>query len=391
MSLEELGRRLAAEQDEQLAESDVVARVRDRIADGPRVRRRRPLAGWTAGLAAAALAVAAVVLIVVRSRPHAPLSFSVAGETGSSGAWISADHATVTAVRFSDGSLFAFRDDARARVESVTPDGAHVVMERGAVSADVVHRATSRWSVLAGPYEVRVTGTQFEVSWDPAEAHLEVHVTRGSVRVTGGGLAPHDVRTGEVFTNAPARTTESHASATAAAALPAPSADVQPSAHAAVAAPTPRWRDLAAAGRFSDAIEEVERTGVDGVIARSGPADLLALADAARLSSHAEIAERSLLALRKRFPGDPRAARAAFDLGRIAFDQRRDYASAATWFTTYLDADPGGTFDREAAGRLIEARQKMGDAAGARAAAASYLRRYPNGPHAPLAKSLMTE
>jgi transmembrane sensor len=385
MSLDDLGRRVAAEEDALLEGSDAVARVRARVA-APPLARRRPIARWSLAAVAAARGRAARVVVLARPRPPPPLTFSVSGEAAASGAWISAEASSVTAVRFSDGSVFAFRDDARARVESVTPDGAHIVMERGAVSADVVHRATSRWSVLAGPYEVHVTGTQFDVTWDAASARLEVHVTRGSVRVSGGGLAPRDVRTGEVFTYPPVP--EPHAAAGTAAVLP-------PDVAASVSAPSPtappRWRELAAAGRFSDAIDAVQRSGVDAVIARSGPADLLALADAARFSSHAEIAERGLLALRRRYPRDARAARAAFDLGRLAFDQRHDYAGAASWFATYLGEDPGGTFDREAAGRLIEARQRAGDEAGSRAAAKEYLRRYPNGPHAPLAKSLTRE
>jgi hypothetical protein len=40
---------------------------------------------------------------------------------------------------------------------------------------------------------------------------------------------------------------------------------------------------------------------------------------------------------------------------------------------------------REAAGLLLESRIKAGDNAGARAAAESYLSKFPNGPHAKMA------
>ena len=43
----------------------------------------------------------------------------------------------------------------------------------------------------------------------------------------------------------------------------------------------------------------------------------------------------------------------------------------------------------EPSGRLIEASQREGDAAGARAAAERYLRDYPSGPHAKLASRLV--
>ncbi|HSQ64098.1 MAG TPA: FecR domain-containing protein [Polyangiaceae bacterium] len=392
MSLDDLGQVVAAEQDARLRTSNAVDRVRERVAAMPlrRPDRRSSSLRW-AGAAAAMLAAAAIVVLLLRSRATtAPLTFEVSGEKASSGAWISTDTSSVTAVRFSDGSIFALGEGARARVESVTSDGAHVVMERGSVSADVVHRATSHWSVLAGPYEVHVTGTQFNVSWQPARGRIEVHVTRGSVVVSGGGVAEHPVRTGEDFVFEPD-------SAEAAPSPPASHVDVEKEEPAPVqataptsAVATPRWKELAKAGDYTDAIDAVRRAGVDNVIATSGPSDLFVLADAARLSGHPEIAEKSLLALRHRFPRDAKAPRAAFDLGRLAFDQRHDYADAATWFSTCLKEDPNGPLDREAAGRLIEARKRAGDAGGARAAAREYLTRYPDGPHAPLAKSIAT-
>src|SRR5207245_689443 len=144
-----------------------------------------------------------------------------------------------------------------------------------------------------------------------------------------------------------------------------------------------------AAGKYTDAIDVVRRQGVDRVIAASGPADLFALSDAARLSGHADIAQKSLTALRIRYPKDAKAPRAAFDLGRLAFDQQHDYAAAAGWFSRCLEEDPNGPLDREASGRLIEARKRAGDESGARDAAKSYLVRHPDGPHAPLAKSMI--
>lgn len=387
MSLEDLGRVVAKQQDERLERSDAVERVRDRIAATP--LSRKPNVARVAWLAAAALAVALVVFAFARMRSPAPLSFSIGGESATSGDWISAERTGVTAVRFSDGSFFAFRDDARARVESVNADGAHIVMERGTVSADVIHRATSHWSVLAGPYEVRVTGTQFEVTWDPGAARLDVHVTRGSVRVSGGAIAPHDVTTGQALT-IPEQTAA--IAPTVSDVIRAPESDLS-ARELATTTPktTPKWRELAAAGNYVGAMDEAERTGIDNVIAGSGPADLIALADAARFSGRPEVAQKSLLALRRRFPKDAHAARAAFDLGRVAFDQQHDYGAAATWFETSAKEDASGTFAREAAGRLIESRQRAGDTAGAIVAAREYLARYPDGPHARLAKSLIRE
>jgi outer membrane protein assembly factor BamD (BamD/ComL family) len=86
---------------------------------------------------------------------------------------------------------------------------------------------------------------------------------------------------------------------------------------------------------------------------------------------------------------DPRAAVAAYGLGRIAFDQEHAYAQAARWFAAYLNEQPVGPLAREASGRLMEAKQRSGDLAGARSSAQRYLREYPDGPQAALAQELL--
>ena len=79
----------------------------------------------------------------------------------------------------------------------------------------------------------------------------------------------------------------------------------------------------------------------------------------------------------------------AFTLGRIAYDERRNYREAARWFQSYLREEPLGGLAREAAGRLIESQRAAGDIAGARESASSYLGKYPAGPHAALARSVL--
>jgi len=99
----------------------------------------------------------------------------------------------------------------------------------------------------------------------------------------------------------------------------------------------------------------------------------------------------ALGSLRKRFPGSANAAAAAFSLGRIAFERRGAYAEAVRWFSTYLSEAPNGPLMGDAVGRLMEARERQGDRAGARSDAEQYLRRFPRGPYAPLAKRLLQE
>ena len=115
------------------------------------------------------------------------------------------------------------------------------------------------------------------------------------------------------------------------------------------------------------------------------------LGDTARFAGAGGRAAQALQGLRRRFPGDSRAAPAAFHLGRLAFDARGAYADAARWFAIYLAEQPGGGFAREAAGRLIEARERAGDLPGARDAARDYLSRHPAGPHAGKARDLLPD
>ena len=94
---------------------------------------------------------------------------------------------------------------------------------------------------------------------------------------------------------------------------------------------------------------------------------------------------------RRRFPGNERAAVAAFALGRIAFDQRGNYSDAARWFRSYLTEQPSGRLARDALGRLMEAFHRAGDKASARGEAAHYLELYPTGPHAEFARRVTGE
>jgi TolA-binding protein len=147
--------------------------------------------------------------------------------------------------------------------------------------------------------------------------------------------------------------------------------------------PSRRWQELAQAGSYDEALAAVERDGFDATCRSASAADLMTLAETARLGKHPARARQALVALRDRFPGDPQASTAAFYLGRMSGDRE-----AAEWFRTYLREAPGGALRREASGRLLEALSRGGDTAAAADAARSYLKQYPHGPHASLAASL---
>ena len=151
------------------------------------------------------------------------------------------------------------------------------------------------------------------------------------------------------------------------------------------------WQSLVAAGHYGDGLRAAERAGFARVCRSANDVELLALADAARLSGRTARAVEALLALRQRFPGSPSAATGAFALGRLAFERRAAYGEAARWFGTYLDEQPAGPLMGDAVGRLMEARHRAGERAAARRDAERYLLRFPEGPYAGTARAILAE
>ena len=191
--LAELGKEGSSSLEEARAKGDAASRVRAKLVarEVPRLRtewrRRGPVAihpNARFALVAALTLAAAIALTVFFARPpkddvHAdaptpatvepPLSF-VFGEGqreehGTAGLFIAAPSTGQMPITFSDGSTLRLAPAARLRVAEVAPEGARVLVESGAVHVSVVHATTreTRWAVEAGPFEIRVTGTKFDV------------------------------------------------------------------------------------------------------------------------------------------------------------------------------------------------------------------------------------
>jgi len=367
-----LGEELGRELDEARGNHAGVGRARAAFIAGaePRFRRSRKLAPRAYAAGATLLAAAAVVLVLWIRSLHgqapaheetiakAPLTFS-----GESGTLLVANAELPLA--FSDGTRVVLEKQARARVTDVDHWGARVILESGTLHASVVHTGTARWNVDAGPFEVHVTGTKFAVTWEPATQSIDVKLEEGSVIVSGCN-PPQTVRGGESL--------HLDCRATTATTPPATTATTATTATPTTATPTtttPTTTATATATPTEPAI-----------------ADLFAQADEARYAGRLDDAKAALLAVRRRAPGSEKSASAAFELGRLAFDGKNDYAQAALWFDTYLRERPQGTLAREALGRSMEAQDRAGDAELAQRAATTYLTRYPTGPHAALARRL---
>ena len=363
-----------------------------------------------AALVAFALAatVAAAVLVVVRvrsSRDGAPIAWRVENGASSAHGYVSvAPTAPSARLVFDDGSDVALEPGSRARVATTTTVGAEVVLEQGRARVRVQHREHTRWVVDAGPFAVRVTGTEFLVAWTVDAETLDVWMRSGRVEVTGPVLGDalslstgqhlrarlHD---GTVQIDGDAEPPEA-SEVTGAINPPAAPTDStlvvsgvdRTGPSPAPAGPT--WAKLVSSGDFARVLREADAAGVGHALASRPLADLSALGDAARYSGNSALARRAYSAVRARFASSGDARTAAFLLGRIAEEQDHSNGDATRWYDIYLAEAPGGAFAGDALGRKMVLVSKSQGRDAARSLAARYLQRFPGGPYAAAARDL---
>jgi transmembrane sensor len=430
------GEEIARTEDEMLAGDERLVRVRQRLlataskaaAGFPgRSTGGRPVLAF--GLAAAAVVAMGVTAAIFAARDPSAIEATVDGQrrTLHAGDWVAASAEAARRIDFSDGSSVFLEPRSGARVVTLGANGAQVSLERGTARFSVQKRKNAQWQVDVGPYAVAVKGTHFVVGWVPEAQLFTLTLEEGSVLVHGPLLAEgrmvavgetlrasvSDSRLeifkggretaagGETAVKAPApkssapelvaEDTESADTACAAASGTARESFARSTSSAPGAVPPEDWRQLARVGSYEAAVESAEQLDLDSVMADAAPSDLLLLGDAARLARRLDLADRSYLAARAKHPGSPESVAAAFALGRLAFDHQHLYAKAARWMEVYLtEGGEDATLAREALGRLIEASERAGDPDGAKNAAARYLARYPNGPHADVARRALS-
>lgn len=408
-SLQALGRRVAATQDKWLETAVPLDSARDNFLLRAGASRRAVRGLW---LVAAAVALGVVlgagaivaprtwfsshaVQAMVRSRPTPQDS------------WIRSEATERLPIDFSDGSRITLEPGSRVRIAELRPNGATLAVETGALDVSVKHHMQTDYRLSLGPFLVRVTGTQFNVSFSPEQDTLRVSMREGSVVVSGCALGdPRPLRSGESLTAScrDSRFEISRGQATnlAAPAEPAHVAALPPLStedsrevsHAtgrSAARPEAEasWQTLARAGKFEKALGSVDVLGFAAECERASGEELALLADVARFGRRPQQAIMALSSLRRRFPSSSLASVAAFNIARVHFDQRGAYDDAARWFRVYLKEQPGGPLAREAQGRLMEALYRGGDRAGASRTAEAYLSANPSGPHARLARTLL--
>lgn len=365
-------------------------------------RERRPAFRSAVLLAAAAIVVVAAAAVVFQ-RTRA-LRYDVVGaESGGTTDYVSARSDAPAEVRFSDGSEVIAAAGARVRIDGIERNGARLILEKGAVSVSVQHRAESSWRFGAGPYDVHVTGTKFRLSWDPEGGDIDLRLDEGSVDVESrAGPKRVEVHAGQRF-HASARQGSMQVENVSSAAPAAPDKVApprdddtakaeEPKGHAAPL-PEPRsheesWPELARRGQFEAIVAAAKARGIDACVHSSPAADLRALADAARYAGDVALAEKSLEALRARFAGTSNGRAAAFLLGRT-HESTGDLAGADRWYRVYLSESPNAELAPDALAGRIRVLGKSSRRAEAKALAEEYLARYPNGVDVGLARKLV--
>jgi TolA-binding protein len=410
---------------------DLTARQQAGLVRFEQAVARRTLRGtaragaWALGFGVVAAGAAAALIMFQRA--DTTLTFSVVNGSVSAGGYVRAKASGGTELQFSDGSSLALDPGTSTRVTDIDSHGSRVLLESGRAHVRVTHRKAAKWVVDAGPYSVHVVGTEFDVRWSGAEEVLDVQMHRGAVIVRGplasGGLTMEagqhlvaNVKEGEIFLDA-SPGSEAATLLRPRAESPEPTfvdpgtpavAPVAPAgagpSHATrarlgagrptAAAPTDvSWSRLIAQGDFQSVLADAEQRGLAHTLETASAADLTALADAARYVRRGDVARRTYLAERERFPRSVTAREAAFFLGGLAEDQSGVAATktALEWYERYMSDSPRGTYAAQALGRQMILVHKLRGADAARPIASDYLSRFPSGPYADSARKLLHE
>lgn len=289
----------------------------------------------------------------------------------------------------SDGSAIELSRGAKLLPLENTATAFSALLSEGRGEFQVKKGGPRRWSIECGLGTVEVVGTHFRVDRSPGRVHVDLF--EGIVLVRGERL-PDRVRKllpGESVDIEEARAPN-----------PAPESSDEPpaagSSASRVAPKTPAaasaaWQDHARRGAYGDAYKALGAAGLAREASTSDVDGLFLLADIARLSGHPAEAIAPLSKIVRERAKDPRAAIAAFTMGRIQLDSLKQPDRAAGSFQASVDLGLTEPLIEDAVARIVEARARAGDQAGAREALAEYERRFPKGRRAVEARRWVEE
>lgn len=430
-SAEDIARVLGALADEHASQREAETRrhVWARLTGQPRLVRPRVTthqAAWSASLRSSVrgwfvgfgLATALAAIAVWFTLSPRTLEFSVDGATADGSAIKTG--AQKTLVEFSDSSWMRVQAHSALDVAVVGEHSALTRLWRGELHAKVHHEKSTNWRFLAGPYEVHVIGTEFDLKWDPDASKLSLAMVEGKVKVVQPNGSSRILTRGQSIEWGGDREPEKAQQAASTLTQPEPPAErpqvagklvgnkpkarhlaavarksaqdleeAEKSVESEVSAPEKEsWTELLAHGEFAQIVDDAQSQGVGNALSGRSASELKALAQAARYTGDSSLARRTWGAIRRRFDGQSQATQAAFFLARIE-EGSGNTTSALRLFDAYLKQAPSGVYASEALGRKVALLSRSSNRARVESTAREYLRRFPRGPYAELARSVV--
>lgn len=343
----------------------------------------------------AALSVACLCVFLLWPEPES-FGFTVTGAQLDNG-WVNTKEESAR-LDFTDGSRLSVDEETSVHVNVLGEHSALTRLARGSVRVAVEHREHTNWTFLAGPYEVQVEGTTFDLSWQ--DERLQLSMLEGKVRVVGPDQQEWVLTQGEVLVTPQLEASVAETALpdrakgdgveTEAEHVEQDATEADESSAVASRSPNGAWGKLLVDGRFGEIVAAAERRGVNRTLKTRSTSDLVALGQAARYVGKAKLAEDSWQAIRRRAPGSQSAQKAAFFMGRIMEQQGRS-GDAIRWFARYREESPSGVYAGQALGRQLVLTAGQGKSARAMTLAREYLDRYASGPYASAARAALED
>jgi len=136
-------------------------------------------------LFAAAVTVAAASILGLGFRTDSQLSYELRGAAAENGI-IEARRGEAT-VALSDGSSILAENGTKFSVDVLGRSSALTQLQNGKLHVRVAHNEDTSYRFIAGPYEIRVVGTEFDLAWDASGAGLSLSMSKGEVRLLAPG------------------------------------------------------------------------------------------------------------------------------------------------------------------------------------------------------------
>lgn len=143
----------------------------------------------------AVVTLASLLVLTLGFREDAVLTYELRGASAVGG-WIAAERGEAT-VSLSDGSSILAENQTRFTMDVVGRNAALTRLQTGRLHVRVQHNDDTSYRFLAGPYEVQVVGTEFDLAWDPQAGGLTLSMSKGEVQLTEPGGKPRTLRAGE--------------------------------------------------------------------------------------------------------------------------------------------------------------------------------------------------